>query len=333
MTSESAEIVVVGSLNLDVVVPVRHLPAHGQTVTGGESTRGCGGKGGNQAVAASRLGRSVAMVAAVGEDPDGDWLRTVLDREGVDISAVHRTAERRTGQAVVLVTADGDSTIVVSPGANGWLSPGHVAAASRLFVGARCLLLQHEVSTEVVAAAVGLAEGLVLLNPAPARPVDAAILRRVDLLVPNRGELVQLVGAGRPDGAGWEGAPGFDALAAMARSLGVRGQVVVTLGADGALVVNDYRYELVPAEPVEAADTTAAGDAFCAALADAVLDGASVVEAARFANRVAALTVTRPGAMDSLPHRRRLFPGEPDRLIGQNVISLDETDGHCYGPR
>ncbi|WP_432958395.1 ribokinase [Micromonospora haikouensis] len=292
------DIVVVGSLNVDVVVPLAELPAPGQTVLGtADHRRAGGGKGANQAVAAARLGRRVAMVGAVGDDPEGEWLTGLLAAEGVDTTGVLR-APRPTGQAIVLVTADGDSTIAVSSGANMWLAPEHLAPSYDLIASARAVLLQQEVGAEVVAAAVAAAGGLVVLNPAPARPVDAATLARVDILVPNRGELAAL--AGVPATAS---PPGPVELPALARSLGTRGPVVVTLGADGALVVTADREWLVPAERVDAVDATGAGDTFCAALADALLDGAAIDEAARWASRVAAVTVTRPGAMAAAPRR------------------------------
>ncbi|WP_422755797.1 ribokinase [Micromonospora sp. WMMD708] len=290
------DIVVVGSLNVDVVVPLHELPAPGQTVLGAaDHRRAGGGKGANQAVAAARLGRRVAMVGAVGIDADGDWLLGLIAAEGVATEAVLR-APRPTGQAIVLVTADGDSTIAVSSGANMWLAAEHLGPLRDLLGSARAVLLQQEVDAAVVAEAVRLAEGLVVLNPAPARPVDPATLARVDVLVPNRGELAALAGAPPTDA-------GVDALAAMARSLGTRGPVVVTLGGDGALVVTTDRQWLIPAERVDAVDATGAGDTFCAALADALLDGAAIDEAARWASRAAAVTVTRPGAMEAAPRR------------------------------
>ncbi|MFY1682027.1 ribokinase [Micromonospora sp. WMMD730] len=290
------DIVVVGSLNVDVVVPLHELPAPGQTVLGAaDHRRAGGGKGANQAVAAARLGRRVAMVGAVGIDADGDWLLGLIAAEGVATEAVLR-APRPTGQAIVLVTADGDSTIAVSSGANMWLAAEHLGPLRDLLGSARAVLLQQEVDAAVVAEAVRLAEGLVVLNPAPARPVDPATLARVDVLVPNRGELAALAGAPPTD-------VGVDGLAAMARSLRTRGPVVVTLGGDGALVVTTDRQWLIPAERVDAVDATGAGDTFCAALADALLDGAAIDEAARWASRAAAVTVTRPGAMEAAPRR------------------------------
>lgn len=306
------DIVVVGSLNVDVVVPLDRLPDPGQTVlSSADHSRAGGGKGANQAVAAARLGRRVAMVGAVGDDPEGQWLTGLLATEGVDTSAVLR-APRPTGQAIVLVTADGDSTIAVSSGANMWLAAQHLRPYAELIGDAAAVLLQQEIDAAVVSAAVAAARGLVVVNPAPARPIDAATLARVDVLVPNRGELAALADAGSlADAASTEGTdPSTDdvaVLAAMARSLGTRGPVVVTLGADGALVVTADREHLVPAERVAAVDATGAGDTFCAALADALLDGASIDDAARWASRAAAVTVTRPGAMASAPRRAEVL--------------------------
>ncbi|TQS45688.1 ribokinase [Cryptosporangium phraense] len=291
------DIVVVGSLNVDVTVDVPQAPSAGQTLLGGDSRRSGGGKGGNQAVAAARLGRRTAMVGAVGGDGDGQFLLDLLRAENIDVSGVvqlpagtrENPAGIPTGQAFVFVDADGDSTIVVSPGAN-----DHVEVARELVASARCVLLQQEVPAAVVEEAASVANGLVVLNPAPARPVSASLLSSVDVLVPNRGELLGLAGVDRGD------------LVQLAQKLGTRGPVVVTLGSQGCLVVEDERSTRVPAEQVKAVDATAAGDSFCAAIADAMLDGADVVEAARWATRVAAVTVTRPGAMASLPKRAEL---------------------------
>ncbi|GAA3391820.1 ribokinase [Cryptosporangium minutisporangium] len=283
----SFEIVVVGSLNVDVTVDVPEAPAAGQTLLGGDARRSGGGKGGNQAVAAARLGRRTAMVGAVGAQ-DGDYLLSILRDEQIDVGGVRRV-DGPTGQAFVFVDPEGDSTIVVSPGAN-----NHVEVDRDLVAGARCVLLQQEVPAAVVEEAASVANGLVVLNPAPARPVAASLLANVDVLVPNRGELLGLAGVDRGD------------LVQIAQKLGTRGPVVVTLGAQGCLVVEAERSTRVPAEQVKAVDATAAGDSFCAAIADAVLDGADIVEAARWATRVAAVTVTRHGAMASLPTRAEL---------------------------
>ncbi len=288
-------VVVVGSINVDVTVPVGLPPRAGETQLGGAAVRSAGGKGANQAVALSRLGRQVQMVGAVGADADGDFMIATLTREGVGVDHVHRVAEA-TGQAFVFVSAGGESTIVVAPGANGALTPDQVRTPE--VRDADFLVLQQEVPADTVAAAIAATRGRVLLNPAPARPLAPAVLAQVDVLVPNREELAALVG----------GAPlhTYEQIAGAARGLAVRGSVVVTLGSDGALVVTPERTMHVPAREVVAVDATAAGDSFCAGLADALLAGADLVAAAEFATGVAAVTVTRPGAIDSLPRRSEL---------------------------
>jgi ribokinase len=289
-----SEVVVVGSINVDRSVEVPAALERGATLLGAGVLRGPGGKGANQAVALARLGRSVAMVGAVGSDPDGDWMLGVLEAEGVDTRAVARL-DAPTGQAFVFVEPDGESTIVVAPGANGALSPQDLDVSADLIRSAKCVLAQQEVSAEVVTRAAELSRGLFVLNPAPARPIEPGTLKRVDVLVPNRYELAVLAGASaRGD---------LDAIAEMAGSLTGPRAVIVTLGVDGALVVEGAEVQRVPALRVDAVDATAAGDTFCGALVDALLEGATTVEAARWAVRAAALAVQRPGAMDSIPHR------------------------------
>jgi ribokinase len=292
-----SEIIVVGSINVDVSIGVPHAPRRGETLLGADIVRGGGGKGANQAVACARLGRETAMVGAVGDDADGTWMLQLLAAEDVDTSAVLRL-DRPTGQAVILVEPDGESTIVVSPGANGALAPEDIDRARDRLAEARCVLAQQEVSAAVVTRAAELTRGLFVLNPAPARPVDRQTLQHVDVLVPNRYELAGLCGE--------EPSSDDNAIAAMARTLEGPTAVVVTLGTAGALVVEGDRAVHVPAHSVEAVDATAAGDTFCAALVDALLDGADTVEAARWAVRVAAVTVGRRGAMSAIPYRSEI---------------------------
>jgi ribokinase len=279
-------IAVVGSINLDVVVGVERHPAPGETVIGGDRRELPGGKGANQAVAAARLGAAVSLVGRVGADAAGAGLRAGLAGEGVDVGHVGEDLDAATGMALIAVDAAGENTIVVSPGANARVGADDVAAASDVLAGAAVVLLQHEVPQEAVAAAIEAAGGTVVLNPAPARALAAP----VDVLVPNRGELEALAGrAGDP--------------VALARSLAGARAVVVTLGAEGAVVVERERLERVAAPRVDAVDTTGAGDAFCGALAQALAEGAALVEAARWAVRAAAASVTRPGAQGGLPRR------------------------------
>jgi ribokinase len=286
-------IAVVGSINLDLVVAVDRHPAPGETVVGGDCRQLPGGKGANQAVAAARLGSEVAMVGRVGADAQGAWLRDGLWTERVDVEHVREDRVAPTGVAMIAVDARGENTIVVSPGANARVDARDVAAASDVVRGAEVVLVQHEVPAAAVAAAIATAGGTVVLNPAPARGLAAP----VDVLVPNRGELETLAG-GRGDPV------------TLARSITAARAVVVTLGEEGAIVVEGDRAERVRAPHVEAVDSTGAGDAFCGALAEAMAGGATVVEAARWAVRVAAVSVTRPGAQGGLPRREDVPPDE-----------------------
>jgi ribokinase len=277
-------IALVGSINLDVVVGVERHPVPGETVVGGDRQELPGGKGANQAVAAARLGATVAFVGRVGDDDAGRRLRDGLAAEGVDVTHVRVDPDAPTGMALIAVDGAGENTIVVSSGANARVSAADVEAARDVLAGAGVTLVQHEVPEDAVAAAIAGAGGTVVLNPAPARPIVAP----VDVLVPNRGELETLVGR-----AG-------DAIE-LARSVDAARAVVVTLGNEGAAAIEGSRVERIPAPRVNAVDTTGAGDAFCGALAQALDAGAELVEAARWAVRAAAASVTKPGAQAGLP--------------------------------
>ncbi|HEY6596429.1 MAG TPA: ribokinase [Asanoa sp.] len=282
-------IAVVGSINLDIVVGVDRHPAPGETVLGDDRQELPGGKGANQAVAAARLGAEVAFVGRVGDDDAGRRLRNGLAAEGVDVTHVRVDADAPTGVALIAVDRAGENTIVVSSGANARVSAADVEAARDVLANAAVTLVQHEVPEDAVAAAIAAAGGTVVLNPAPARPIVAP----VDVLVPNRGELEALAGrAGDP--------------VELARTLDAARAVVVTLGNEGAAVIKGSRVEHIPALRVDAVDTTGAGDAFCGALAQALDAGGDLVDAARWAVRAAAASVTKPGAQGGLPRRADL---------------------------
>ncbi len=293
---QTTEVLVLGSINQDVSVPVDRLPTPGETVLGGDALWSPGGKGANQAVAAARLGRRVMMVGAVGDDPVGADLLAGLAGEGIALDGVRTIKATSTGLATIAVSAEGENSIVVSPGANAHVAADDVRAVLERHVPP-VVLTQCEVPPAAHEALVALPdEALLVLNPAPAAPIDAGVLARVDVLVPNLGELALLVGAEPAESSE------TDVIVDQVRMLGVA-QVVVTLGGAGALVVDGETWAHLPAQPVVAVDTTAAGDSFCGGLVDGLLAGADLEDAARWATRVAAVTVTRRGAQRSLPSR------------------------------
>lgn len=293
----SAEVVVVGSLNRDYVCRVDTLPVPGQTILGGEASVGSGGKGGNQAAAAGRIGARTAMVGRVGDDDDGRALLADLAAVGVDTQAVSALTGVRTGMAFVLVDRAGDNSIVVAPGANARLGPDAVEQALRhLLAPSTVLVTQAEIPDDALNAAVSFATAVgcrAVVNLAPYRPLPAEVLARCDPLVVNESEAGDLVGRS-VDGV--EGArAAAEALRGRVRS------VVVTVGAEGAVVDDGREVEHVPAERVYAVDTTGAGDAFTGALAASLAAGHSLADAARLGVRAGSYAVTRPGAQASFP--------------------------------
>ena len=297
-------IVVVGSLNMDFVVAVQRLPAPGETVIGSDFRMHPGGKGANQACAAGKLGAGnvpTRMIGRVGYDVFGDSLKASLSAAGVDVSAVHGTRSAATGVALIPVDKSGQNSIVVASGANHALAASEVAAMRPVIRGASFVLFQLESPLETVEAAMKLAreEGArTILDPAPARPLDPKLLAMVDILTPNETEASILTGL-PPERVSLEKAP---ALARKLLDLGSR-SVILKLGEQGCYYFDGETELRSPAFPVEARDTTAAGDTFNAALAVALTEGQALPDALRFANAAAGISVTRAGAQASIPAR------------------------------
>ncbi|MGV9989871.1 ribokinase [Streptomyces sp. NPDC003374] len=304
------DLLVVGSANADLVVGVERRPGAGETVLGSDLAVHPGGKGANQAVAAARLGARTALLARVGDDAHGRLLLDSLRAAGVDTAGV-AVGGAPTGVALITVDPSGDNSIVVSPGANARLTPHDVRAAAGLLRASRVVSAQLEIPLETVTEVVRcLAPGSrFVLNPSPPRPLPEQILAACDPLIVNEHEArVLLADADAGPGAGAGPGPGAGAGAGdtpedWARALLARGprSVVVTLGAEGALVASDEGMVRVPSVRVDAVDTTGAGDAFAAALASRLGAGATPAAAAAYAARVGALAVTRRGAQDSFP--------------------------------
>jgi ribokinase len=290
-------IVVVGSLNMDLVVRSPRFARPGETIAGTSFLTVPGGKGANQAVAAQRAGGEVAMIGGVGDDAFGVAMRQGLAKEGIDVEHLGVCAGVASGVALITVDDAGENTIIVVAGANGMVSTVDVAHARQTITAAQVVLLQLEVPMPVVEAAARVAHEAgrtVILNAAPAAPLAESLLPLVDYLVVNEIELLAIAGPAAQDEA---------VAIAMLRERGA-GAVVVTLGAAGArLVPVDGPVTLIPAYPVDAVDTTAAGDAFVGAFAVALAEGVPVDDALRRGNAAGALTVTRAGAQPSLPTR------------------------------
>jgi ribokinase len=299
------KIVVVGSLNVDLMVRSPRLPLQGETVSQAHFETSLGGKGGNQAVAAARLGAPTTMVAKVGRDPFGRQLRSSLEAAGIDTRPVRTARGISSGVAFVVTDRQGENQIVVAPGANSTLSPAEIVRSSRWLRSAGLILAQLEVPRAPIARLARLAERIrvpFILDPAPARRLPRSLLRRVSVLTPNESEACVLCGL-RPRALNL----------ALARQLcrrllgsGPRA-VILKMGGRGALVAERGSALIhVPGFRVRAVDTTGAGDAFNGALAAALLEGHTLLEATRIANAAGALSVTRPGAQPSMPTRSEL---------------------------
>jgi len=295
-------VLVVGSSNTDMIIRVPRIPRPGETILGGEFTMAGGGKGANQAVAAARAGGRVTLVARVGDDVFGERALAGFVADGIDTRFVLRTSGAASGVALIDVDDRGENSISVASGANALLSAADVESAAEAFAAADIVLVQLESPIETVEAAVRKAgeKGVpVILNPAPARPLDEDLLSLVSVLTPNESEAELLSGLAVRD------ADGVQRAAARLRARGAA-SVVITLGERGAYASSPEFEGLVPAFKVDPVDTTAAGDVFNGALAVALAERLPLPEALRFAQAAAAISVTRPGAQPSAPTRAEI---------------------------
>jgi len=307
-----AEVLVVGSANTDLVARAERLPRPGETLLGGEFFTSAGGKGANQAVAAARAGARVTFAGRVGDDDMGRRALGGLQAEEIDTTYLTTDPDRPSGVALIVVDRAGENSIVVAPGANAALTPAHLEAASPAFTRARVCLLQLEIPLPAVTCGVSLASkagAYVILNPAPAQDLSPDALGAVDLVTPNAAETEVLTGI-RPD-AGDAGTRAAEML--MQRGAG---SALITLGAEGSLLVTPSGSRRFAAPRVQAVDTTAAGDAFNGALACEISRGVPLHKAVVFASCAGALAATLPGAQPSLPTRSAI-----GRLMGTGPAS------------
>ena len=291
-----------GSCNTDMVINMERLPLPGETLLGGKFFMNAGGKGANQAVAAARLGGKVNFVAKVGNDPFGMRSIDQYKAEGIGTKHVVVDKEHPSGVALILVDAHGENSIAVASGANAHLLPEDIDQAKGTIEDCDILLMQLETPMETIEHAAQMAKragGKVILNPAPAHSLPESLLANLYMLIANETEAEYISGTRITD---------MDSVARAADIICHRGveNVVITLGSKGAFIKERDTYHQVPALKVKAVDATAAGDTFCGAVCVALAEGRGIIEAVTFANRAAAVTVTRMGAQSSLPYRREV---------------------------
>ena len=288
---------IIGSLNIDLTVLLPRFHQPGETITGSDFRIFSGGKGGNQAVAAARLGAMVHFIGMLGADDYGAFYLRVLREAGVDVSGIGRTNEAASGIALIEVDRAGENRIALVPGANALVEDGHVKLHQEKLRGGKICMLQLEIPLNTCMEAAGRARAgsdMVILDPAPAIPLPDSFLRHVDFITPNEGELALLTNM--PTAT-------MENVKAAAGSLITRGAgaVVAKLGANGCLYMDGRRALHVPGFQVDAVDTTAAGDSFNAGLAFALANGYSIEKALRFANAVGAVSTTGVGAQSAMP--------------------------------
>jgi ribokinase len=314
-------LLVVGSSNTDLTIRVARIPRSGETILGGQYASAAGGKGANQAVAAARAGGSVTFVARLGQDALGAAALAGFAAAGINTRHVVRDPAHPSGTALIIVGRHGENCIAVASGANSHLTPADVRKAADAFRHARAVLVQLEIPLPAVETAVRLAAAAavpVILNPAPARKLPARLLPKIFLLTPNETEAEILTGIRVRDEA---------SAARAAERLRARGvqNVIITLGARGAWISSPAVCGRIPAFKVKPVDATGAGDVFNGALAVALAEGKSLLDAARFAAAAAAISVTRRGAQPSIPVR-----AEIEKLL---ATSLRRTDAGRVAPQ
>jgi ribokinase len=312
------KIVVVGSSNTDMILKLDRIPRPGETILGGEFVTAAGGKGANQAVAAARAGGAVTFVARVGQDMFGERAIAGFVEDGINVDHVQYD-QAPSGVALIFVSVDGENSIGVASGANGNLSPADVKKAEKVFAAADVVVMQLETPLDTVQAAAELADAngaIVILNPAPAQPLPNELLNKISILTPNETEAELLTGVTVTDQASCYRA------ADILLGKGIE-TVIITLGSRGAFVAAAAGRELVPGFTVEPVDTTAAGDTFNGALAVALADGMQMIDAVRFANAAAAISVTRMGAQPSAPLREEI-----EALLEREAAAINGAGKH-----
>lgn len=300
---DSKKIIVIGSTNMDMVVKTSHIPVPGETVLAGSFFMNPGGKGANQAVAIARLGGEVTFISKVGNDVFGKQSSQLLDDEGINTFYMLSDDELPSGVALITVDELGENSIVVASGANGNFFPSDLEDALDEIAKAEIVLMQLEIPLETVhyVAKYAASKGVqVILNPAPANTLCPELLSYIDLITPNQLEAEMI------SGIKVRNINDAQKAAKAIYKMGVK-NIVITLGALGAVICQEGKIQMVAAPKVEAIDTTAAGDAFCGALVVGLSEERTLLESVQFACKVAAISVTRLGAQSSMPYRNEFI--------------------------
>lgn len=299
---QAKKIVVVGSCNTDMVIKADRLPIPGETILGGTFLMNPGGKGANQAVAASRMGGNVTLISKTGNDVFGKQSVMLYTAENIKTDYIFSDPKHPSGVALITVDSHGENCIVVASGANAYLTPADIEKANVEITNSDLVLMQLEIPIETVeyVAEMSTKKGIkVILNPAPARALSNSLLKNVYIIIPNKSEAEILSGIKVTD---------FDSARQAADIISAKGVdiVVITLGSQGALIKEYQEYHFVEAFKVDAVDTTAAGDTFCGTVCVGLSEGKTILDSVKMAARAAALTVTRMGAQTSIPYRSEL---------------------------
>lgn len=299
---QAKKIVVVGSCNTDMVIKADRLPIPGETILGGIFFMNPGGKGANQAVAASRMGGNITLISKTGNDVFGKQSVMLYTAENIKTDFIYSDPKHPSGVALITVDSHGENCIVVASGANAYLNPADIDKASAEIEGCDLVLMQLEIPIETVeyVAEMATKKGIkVILNPAPARALSNNLLKNLYIIIPNKSEAEILSGIKVSD---------IESAKQAADIISAKGVdiVVITLGSQGALIKEYTEYHFVEAFKVDALDTTAAGDTFCGAVCVGLSEGRSILDSVKLAARAAAITVTRMGAQASIPYRSEL---------------------------
>jgi ribokinase len=299
---DKSNIVVVGSSNTDMIIKMDKIPVPGETVLGGEFTIAAGGKGANQAVAAARAGGKVGFVACVGDDMFGEQALEGFAKDSINTEYVFKDKQQPSGCALIFVAKDGENSIAVASGANARLTPEHIDLAKDKIISSEILIMQLETPLDTVKHTAQLASDngiMVILDPAPAQQLDDDLLKHISILTPNESEAELLTGIPVED------EKSADKAASYLLAKGVN-TVLITLGFRGAFVATEKIREMITGLKVTAVDSTAAGDVFNGALAVSLSEKTPLIDAVRFANTAAALSVTKLGAQPSAPLRKEI---------------------------